>query len=127
MHHPARFLVDDEQVVVLVDHRHRQGLGPVGAAFLGGQQGHRDPLAGAHALRRAARRLAVDADLATLDQPLQVAARELRRQADDHLVEPLAVQRLGDFAFARFRRVVLGIDDGLEPIRFVFHLAPFRR
>jgi hypothetical protein len=37
------------------------------------------------------------------------------------------MQRLGDFAFARFRRVVFDLDGGLDPLRFVFHLALSRR
>jgi len=37
------------------------------------------------------------------------------------------VQRLGDFALARFRRVVFDLDGRLDPIRFVFHLALSRR
>ena len=100
MHDHAGGLVDDEDVVVLVDDGDRQRLGPVGATLLGRLQRDVDPLAGTNALRRTRDRRAVDLDPAPLDQLLQVAARELGNEADDGLVEPLAVQRGADRGLA---------------------------
>ncbi len=95
-------------------------------------------LAGAHPLRRARCRLAIDAHLGALDEPLQMAARELRREGDDRLVETLAVQCLADRAFARLGLVVVRVGEragsgrcvarfgrpSVDPIRFAFHVHP---
>ena len=52
---------------------------------------------------------AVDLDPALLDQVLKVAARELGDEADEHLVEPLAVLRGGGDELAPLDAGVLGV------------------
>jgi hypothetical protein len=99
------------------------GASAGGAAFLAGARGSSRSAGGASAARLTC--LAVDADLSALISP-----RWLRRapaRGDDHLIRPLAMQRFGDFVFARFRRVVFDVDGSLDPIRFAFHLALSRR
>ena len=124
---PGR-LVDDEQVVVLVDHRHRHRPRP-------GRRGFPRwaPVRSRSAGRRARAapalpdRLAVDADLAALDQPLQVAARELRRQARRapcRAARRAAPRRpRASRARAARPRRRLGIDDGLEG-RYIIRAFP---
>ena len=75
-----------------------------------------DVLAGAQAPRGRDCGPAVEHHMAALDQRLQVVARELRRQADQRLVQPLAMQRGVDDTFAQFeireRQVFGGFGHG---------------
>src|ERR1019366_2476996 len=60
---------------------------------------------------------AIDADLAPSDQSLQMAARELRSDRDDDLVQPLAVLRLVDAFPPRLERFVVGFAGGVRHFR----------
>ena len=90
---PGR-LVDDQQVLVLVDHRERHRLGPEGAGSRRRPQLDRDPLAGAHLARRAGRRRAPSsAPGRPRSAPAGGCARTRGTSATSALVEPLAVLR----------------------------------
>src|SRR5207253_1940384 len=93
MHHePGRF-VDDDQVVVLVEHAkiHRLGLEP---GWNGGWQFPAEPIARAEAAPRA-RRSIVQADVSLRDQSLHLAPALPREQAGQILVESRRVGRDG--------------------------------
>ncbi len=92
VHHQSGGLVEHQQVLVLVDDRQRHRLRREGPALGGRHQFEFDLLAGAQAARGHGAGLAVDAHMAVAHQRLQPAARELRRQRDQQLVQPPAVR-----------------------------------
>jgi len=102
VHRQPRRLVDDEQVFVLEHPSQHHRLGPEGAAFVGGHEFDHQPLASAHAARGRSFDEPVNTRVARLQQVLQVAARKLRREGDQCLVQALAMQRSGHNAFTRF-------------------------
>jgi outer membrane protein assembly factor BamD len=89
---------------VLETNRQRHRLGREGAALVGGLQLDADGLARAQAARCTGRHRTIDLHAATLDQALQVAARELAAVRDEQLVEALAVARGTDCEAPRLQR-----------------------
>ncbi len=117
MHHHAGRLVDDQQVLVFVDDDQGQRLGTIGAAFGRGQQRHAQALAGAYPLRRAGDDDLVDTHLAATDQPLQIAARKLRSDQDERLVQPFAVLFRRDVCLPPLGRLVIAFGGPVSPLR----------
>ena len=96
MHDEVRRLVDDDDVVVLVDHVERDGLGR-GLGRLRRRHVEHDGGAGIDAMARIADRAAVDRDRAGLDQRLEPRLRDSSATcAGEHAVEPLAGFLRGD-------------------------------
>ena len=117
VHDHAGRLVDDQQVFVFVDDDEGQRLGTVGAALGRGQQRHGQALPGAQPLRRAGDDELVDAHLAAADQSLQIAARKLRSEQDDSLVQPFAVLLRRDSRVPRLGRLVIAFAASVRPFR----------
>ena len=89
MDHEARGLVDDEQVLILVNHREREGLRRrASLGTLGDEYG--ESLTGLDLGRGLAHLLVPDTHLARLDEALQARARELRQRLSKEGVEPRA-------------------------------------
>ena len=95
--------VDDDDVVILVNHVERNGLGR-GLGRLRRRHVDGDRGAGIDAVVRIADRAAVERDGAGLDQRLEPRPRQLGEMAGEHAVEPLAGLLGGDHdRFLRYR------------------------
>src|SRR5208282_2975989 len=89
MDYEARGLVDDEQVLILVNHREREGLRRRASLdTLGDEYG--ESLTGLDLGRGLAHLLGAETHLARLDEALQARARELRQRLSKEDVEPRA-------------------------------------
>ncbi len=99
MHDQAGRLVDDHDVVVLVDDVEVDRFRRESGVFRRRLWRDDDGFVAVRSVL-AASRLAVDGNVAAFEPQLQAAARELRHQGGDHLVQALAamllVQRKGD-------------------------------
>ena len=109
MHHPPCRFVQYHQLRIFEHDVQRHGLGPKRLALHRRHQFDHDELARQHLARCRARISIVDPHMPTLDERLQMAARELRRHTDQGLIEPYAMQCVCHTGFAPFR-----------------HLAPWR-
>mmetsp|Transcript_42326 Transcript_42326/g.99429 ORF Transcript_42326/g.99429 Transcript_42326/m.99429 type:complete len:417 (-) Transcript_42326:2726-3976(-) len=106
---PGR-LVHDHQVLILVGQGQHHRLGAEGPALVGWLQFHLDALASAQLQRRLEQHDAVGLHTTPLDQGLQMVARELRREAGQPAVQPLAVTRGIDLGRAPLGRA-LALDN----------------
>src|SRR5213078_3491163 len=92
-----------EHLAVLMDDVERDRLRAEGAALRSGNEFNLEPLTGAHLARRGHRGFAVEPNVATRDQRLQVTARELGGKRDDRAIETLPMQGRVDNRLAAFR------------------------
>ena len=89
MHDQSLGLVDDDDVVVLVDHVERNGFGRR-LRRRGRRHVDDDRGAGIDAMARITDRAPVDRDRTGLDQRLEPRARQLGDMRGEHAVEPAA-------------------------------------
>src|SRR5690606_33014604 len=88
--HQARGLVEDDDVVVLVDHRNRDVLGGQIVRLGDRREENLDGVALVDAARRSGR-LSVDVHIPGLDERLRVATADLRHPGGNQAVESLSV------------------------------------
>ena len=91
VHHQTGRLVDDEQVIIFIDHLQIHGFGLEGHRLLGGAHFHAQLVTHRHFGRRLGQHLAIERDRAIGQQLLQIAARELGYAQRQHLVGALAM------------------------------------
>jgi outer membrane assembly lipoprotein YfiO len=110
MHDQSGRLVDNEQVLVFVNNRKRDGFGPEGLALRRGAQFDREGIAGLHPVCRARGGAAINPHCTIVDELLQVAAGELGHELRQRAIEALAMHVGRHAQLAQFR---LGAGLGL--------------
>lgn len=123
MHHQPHRLVHNHEILVLEDHLQLEGLRTKGETLCGRSQFDMQDLSDLDSTRRQAVAGPPQTDQALFDQPLKVAAGELRRQGHQDLVQPPVVPGfphhggadlvLGGAGEVRLV-VVFGINDGRQ-------------
>ena len=100
VHRDARRLVDGEDPVVFEDHRQAEMRRDLGVAALGHANRWDADAVARHNLLRSLHALAVDADFAAANDPIDTALRHALEAGDEVVVDPLAGLVLGNFDMA---------------------------